>query len=66
MKREKIGGDKFTWIDLTAQTKAIKYERTLVGQIHLEDELLTNEPIVNGSFVDELRVDGPKSHVTLN
>ena len=28
MKRKKIGGDGFTWLDLTAQTKAVKYEQT--------------------------------------
>ena len=31
VKREKIGGDRFTWIDLTAKTKSVKYERTIYG-----------------------------------
>ena len=32
MKREKIGGDRFTWMDLIMQTKAVKYERTIYEQ----------------------------------
>ena len=41
LKREKIWGDGFTWMDLTAQTKAVKHERTMYewtlgGRIHLE------------------------------
>ena len=32
VKREKIGGDASTWMNLTTRTKAVKYERTFCEQ----------------------------------